>query len=142
MNTKQYLRQLWDIDDRISDKLDEVRKWEDMAIGLGSPVCDENKVQTSRKLDTMCTAMAHLVDAKEEYEKKLVELTDLKKTIVGQIDSMQGNDYKVLSDSYIKHLSPQEIAWERKIGLTTAKRYLKTAHENFENLYGSTYLLK
>lgn len=142
MNTVKYLRQLGSIDNKIADKVNDIKKWEEMAIGLGSPAMSKDKVQTSRKLDKMSTAMAHLIDSKADYEKKLHELTELKKTITSQIDSMDGIYYDVLSGIYIHNLDIQEIAYDKKVCTKTISRKHKEALKEFETLYGSTYLLK
>lgn len=142
METERYLRQLSTIDTRIKDKLDELKNIEDMAIGLGSPAMSKDKVQTSRKLDKMSTAMAKLVDIKDEYEKTIVYLTELKKTITKQIDSMDGNSYEVLSAIYIHGWTIKEIAYEQEKSTRTISRYHKDAIFEFETLYGSTYLAK
>ena len=140
MTTVSYLNQLGNIDNRIKDKYMQIEKWEEMAIGLVSPGLSKDKVQTSRKLDKMSTAMAHLIDSKKEYEKKLEELTELKKTIISQIDSMDGDYDDILSGVHQHGLNFQEIAWNKKVSAKTIKRKYKDAIDLFEKRYGTTYL--
>lgn len=139
MNTKQYLNQLKNIDNRITDKIEESERWKSIATGTGCAGGGE-KVQTSMRYDKMGDAVALAVDYENESKELAKQLVELKHIITKQIDSMENElFYNILKGYYIKEKSLGELAVQESYSYKQIKRYFEQAIKEFEKKYGNCY---
>lgn len=139
MNTKKYLDQLKNIDRRISDKIEEAEMWKNIALGTHSTV-NEDRVQTSPKYDKMGDAISLAVDFEMESNRLAKELSELKRKITFQIDSMENElFYNILKAYYIKNKSLMEIAVSENYSYKQLKRHYESALKEFEKMFENQY---
>lgn len=140
MDTKEYLSQLWNIDNRIKDKMKEANRWRDIAESTGGNNYNE-RVQTSRKYDNLGDAVAKAVDCENESNELAKELIYLKNKIIKQIDNI-GNElyYNILKYYYVEEYGLGRIAVIENYSYKQLKRYYNQALECFEEKYGEEYL--
>lgn len=144
MQTKTYLSQLWNIDRRIKDKLEEAERWRkiayDRSIGGGSGNTSE-RVQSTPNPDKIGDAIAKSVDYYNEAKQISKEMVEKKHTIELQIDSIEDDThYNVLHSYYIDEKSLNEIALDEHYSYKSAKRKFESAIKHFESIYGKEYL--
>lgn len=141
MDTRRYLGQISWYEKRIMNKLEEIQRLRDM-IGLCGLNYDKEDIQTTKVYDRMGDAIAKITD----LETETMDIVDLYsksyKLIVRQIDSMDGLDYEILENKYIKSKSVTQIADEMGYTREYVSRSLTSAIRNFEKIYGESYLEK
>lgn len=112
MNVKQYLRQIWRLDNIINAKLDQVTELRSLAEKITSqPRHDATQVVGGS--DRISDIVSKIVDLETEINKSIDELIDLKQEIMALIDSMPNDDYKLLLTlRYLNYKTWEEIAVE------------------------------
>lgn len=141
MDTRRYLGQISWYEKRIMNKLEEIQRLRDM-IGLCGLNYDKEDIQTTKVYDRMGDAIAKIVDLESETLDMVNAYSNSYKLIVRQIDSMNGLDYEVLENRYVKSKSVSQIADEMGYSREYVSRNLTSAIRNFEKIYGETYLEK
>lgn len=145
MTTKSYLAQLWNIDRRIKDKLNEADKWMDIAYGRSIGKSKEIKHDTIQmshdSQDRIADAIAKSVDYYNEALAESKRMVEKKHIIENQIDSIEHDGhYNILHAYYIDEKSLNEISIDEKYSYKSAKRKYESAIIHFEKLYGAEYL--
>ena len=74
---KKFLRQIEDLDCKITNKLAEIEQWK--SIALGTTVQLSERVQTSGSKQTMSNAIDRYIDIENEINKLHELIDDLKK---------------------------------------------------------------
>jgi hypothetical protein len=94
------------------NKLDEIQRWDDIAMHITASMGGE-KVQTSGAKSPMANAVECCVDAKDEIAGEVVCLRDKQKRVLEVIESLDNpTEYRVLHDMFIKGKTHEEIAEE------------------------------
>lgn len=143
MDTNEYLGQLFSIDRRIKDKLEEAVRWYEQATTIGCISGNPNKVQSSKKYDKMGDAVSYYVDLCDEANELAYKLANIKKTIVKQIDSMSNPiTYAILKGHYLNGKTLADLALQENYSDSQIRRLYKKSMREFEQKYGETYLDK
>lgn len=140
METKTYLQQIERLEHQIQNKVSEIYRLKAMAVSVAVSV-DSERVQTSKTGDGMSSAVAKIVDAENEAQKLIENFIDKRKHIIGQIDSMEDNNfYHVLTGRYVLFKTLDEIAEEMRYSRAQINRIHGNALLAFEKKYGKEYL--
>ena len=138
MTAQEYLRQLIDIDRRINDKMRESAEWRSIAMSK-SAIINEIKVQSSHEKAPMEDAVCNAVQYEKEAAELADKLSDLKHTIVGQIDDMEGEVYLYLKDYYVFGIKTGTMADKYNYTYQGMKKKIKMAVAAFAKKYGNSY---
>ncbi len=138
MTAQAYLEQLINIDRRIKDKLRESAEWRSIAMSKSSNI-DEVKVQSSHNKAPMEDAVCKAVQYEKEAAELAEKLSDLKHTIVGQIDTMDGEEYLYLKDYYVYGVRAGTMADKYNYTYQGMKKKLRIAVAAFAKKYGNKY---
>lgn len=142
METKDYLGQLRSIDKKIANKMRDAQKWRDLAYSSGSSSnMNENKVQTSKRYDTMGDAVSVAIDAEREAMEYARNLAIIKYTIEKQISDVPTDQYyQILHAFYMDGLSISQIMATQYYSKSHAYEVFNAALAEFEDKYGEEYL--
>lgn len=139
MTAKTYLDQLKNIDKRINDKIMEAQKWREIAQNPSAHI-SEVKVQKTILPDRLGDAISKAVTYEQESEDLASELTELKHTIIRQIDEIGDEKYyNLLKGYYIKRMTYTELGKQEKLSYKQAKRQVQLAIDSFDEKYGETF---
>ena len=142
MTTYEYLGQMYDIDRKIDRKLNEARKWYDIAYGVGCGEMSEDRVQSSPNLDKMASAVTNAVMYMEEATNIANEMSLLKRKIIRQMERMDRKFYNVLYSRYFEEKTFTDIGYDLHYSARQIKRIYDDAIDDFESRYGEEYLKK
>lgn len=143
MDTRSYLSQLKNIDNRIKDLLKEAERWYDIATSTGSHDFTKPKVQTSPSGDKIGDVVAKIVDYQDTCIRLANEKTELKHTIIEQIKSLKGADeahYNLLYGYYVDKKRFSELSVENNYSDSQTRRLFNSGLSKFEKMYGTQYL--
>ena len=145
MDTRTYLSQLKNLDNRIKNLLKECERWYDIATSTGGTDYSAVKVQTSLNTDRIGDVVGKVVDYQRECKNKAEEYIRLRKTIIEQIESLKGEEikelyYNILYGYYVDDKSFDVLLVENHYSYRQMKRHYSKALELFENMYGYLYL--
>ena len=145
MQTREYLGQLKNLDNRIKNLIKEVDRWYDVATSTGSTDLSAVKVQTSHNPDRIGSLVGKLVDYQNKCKKEADDYIELRKTIINQINGLKGEDnkelyYNVLYGYYVDDKSFSVLVVELNYSYRQIKRYYSDALKMFEDMYGYLYL--
>lgn len=145
MDTRCYLGQLKNLDNRIRNLLKEVERWQDIATSTGGMDYTDVKVQTSPKPDRIGDLVGKIVDYQNKCNKEAESYMELRKTIINQINGMKGEEnrelyYNILYGYYVDDKSFNKLVVELNYSYRQIKRHYSEALETFESMYGDTYL--
>lgn len=144
IDTRTYLNQLKNIDNRIKDLLKEAERWYDIATSTSGGDYTSPKVQTSKKPDRIGKAVGKVVDYQNSCVKLAEEKAEMKHTIIEQIKGMEGIEgelyYNILYGHYVEKKNMNAIAVENGYSYRRIMTLLNTALYEFEKRYGDTYL--
>ena len=138
MTAQAYLEQLVDIDRRIKDKLRESSEWRSIAMSKGAGI-EEVKVQSTPNKAPMEDAVCKAVQYEREAAELAEHLTELKHTIIGQIDDMEGDEYSYLKDRYVYGVRIGTMADKYNYTYQGMKKKLRIAVAAFAKKYGNKY---
>lgn len=135
MTVREYLGQIWEINERINKAL---RKLEDIKSRLYSSGIDYSKprVQTSPR-DTMAHIYAE-IDEQERYVTELIDkLADLKSTVMEQINGIETPLCRyVLYQHYVNCINMTDLSALSHINRTTLYRIRDAGLVEFDRLHG------
>lgn len=135
MTVREYLGQIWEINERINK---ELRKLEDIKSRLYSSGIDYSKprVQTSPR-DTMAHIYAE-IDEQERYVTELIDkLADLKATVTEQINGIETPLCRyVLHQHYVNCINMTDLSALSHINRTTLYRIRDAGLVEFGRLHG------
>ncbi len=128
MNSKDYLRRVYRIDQRIALTEENVKELRHSATTLGSPGFEESYNPNHPTDAPYVKVMERLT----EQEKKLEELIMLKQEIIDVINGLENIDERlVLTYRYLQRMSWRDIATEM---FMDAKTVMKLHGEGLKNL--------
>ena len=145
MQSREYLSQLKNLDNRIRDLIKETERWRDIATSTGGVDYSEEKVQTSPNPDRMGDLVGRVVDYQNKCKKEAENYIELRKTIIEQIKSLKGDEksemfYSILYGYYVENKNFNKLAVELNYSFRQIKRHYSEALEAFEKRYGDLYL--
>ena len=140
MTTKEYLNQIERLDKMITNKLSEIYQLKIMACSI-TVSGDSERVQTSGNHDKLGSTIAKIVDLERETDELVDSLVDKRKEILRQIDNMKNIDnYDVLHKHYVERRTFQDIADSENWSIRQVFNIHGRALQEFEKMYGDTYL--
>ena len=132
MNAKEYLRQAWNIDQRIKDKLDQVARLKEMTTNVTLVISDmpRNATPNPQKMED---AVLRLAEMESEIDADIGRLVNLKIEIMQTIWRVEDANCRTLLEMrYISFKSWEEIA--AAMGITV--RWLHRLHAKALRLVG------
>lgn len=119
MTAEQYLNQIKKIDAIIINKLDEYKRWVDIAEGMGGFSVGD-KVQSSRNLQQIPNAIGRYVDIDKEIE----DLKKKRQAIIRTLERLPPIEYKILYDLFVKDedCGLKELAYHFKKSYSWVKK--------------------
>lgn len=140
MTPQAYLDQLLNIDRRIKDKLRESAEWRDIAMTRRATL-DDIKIQSSPKKDAMEAAICTAVQYETEAAELARNLTELKHTIIAQIDGLRGDEhsYNILKEHYVYGVGVGTMADKYNFSYNGMKKRLRNAVSVFAKQYGNNF---
>ena len=107
MTAEAYLEQIGKIDTIIINKLNDYKRWVEVAEGLGGFSVGD-RVQTTKNLHQIPDAIGKYIDIEREIE----ELKKKRLAIIGSIEVLPPNEYKILYGIYVDGKSLKELSIE------------------------------
>jgi len=125
MTVKEYLRQAYHLDQRISAVMEETQNLRAMAGNVSAVRYDTDHVQTSPSADaSFVRALEKLWDLEEKAAEELNLLSDLKRQVREVIESAPNTDERlVLQYRYIHNLTWEQIGTKLHADRTTVYRW-------------------
>lgn len=95
MTTKEYLSQAYHLDQRINSKIEQLKRWQDLAIKATSTLSKTSSCsyENSHKMEDN---MVKIIDLKNEINNDIDRLIDLKKDIMALINGVNEQEYQTL----------------------------------------------
>ena len=95
MATKEYLSQAYRLDQRINSKIEQLKRWQDLAIKATSTWSKTSSCsyENSHKMEDN---MVKIIDLKNEINNDIDRLIDLKKDIMALINGVKNPEYQTL----------------------------------------------
>lgn len=124
MTAKEYLRQAYRLDQKISSDLEEVASLREMAISVSSPQLAE-RVQTSGNTDApFVRTLEKIMNLEEQINKEIDLLMELKKEIRIVITTVEDTDERmVLKYRYVHNYTWEQIGNELHADARTVRRW-------------------
>jgi hypothetical protein len=131
MDATEYLERYKKIDAVIMNKLDQHRRWVQIAEGLGGASTGE-RVQASRKLDQIPNAIVNYI----YIEQEIAALKREQEGIIKTLERLPREEYETLYILYIKDgdNSLKDVAYHLRKSYETAKRYKQMGIEKIEKI--------
>lgn len=140
MTTKDYLNQISRLNRMINNKLTEITQLRELSCSI-SAIGSEEKVKFSSDPDKIGSTYAKIDEMERNLDKMIDEYIEKKNLIIGQIDSIENEDYyNILFSRYIEKKTFEVIATEMKYSWRQIIRLHGKALKAFEEKYGNTYL--
>ncbi len=146
MTAKEYLKQVRKNELLIESKIEEIMKLETMAAKINA-VNDGERVQSSGTSDRMADMVCKIADMKNELQKEIDELLDLKREARNVIEQVSEPDLvAVLYKRYLLYMPWEKIAAELSVScrqvlrlhgkaLAEIEKILKLAQNVIESHY-------
>ena len=132
MNAKEYLRQAWNIDQRIKDKMEQLKRLKEMSTNVTSVISDMPRRATPNP-QKMEDAVLRLAEMESEIDADISSLVNLKIEIMQTIWQVEDANCRTLLEMrYINFKSWEEIA--AAMGITV--RWLHRLHAKALRLVG------
>ena len=139
MTTKDYLNQVSRLNRMINNKLAEIAQLRELSCGI-SAIKGEERVLSSSDPDKIGSTYAKIDEMERNLDKMIDEYTDKKNTIIGQIDSIEDEDYyNILFSRYIEKKTFEAISVDMNFSYRNTTRIHGKALKEFEKKYGETY---
>lgn len=138
MTTKQYLSQVWTLNEEITKVKDDLEDLMSRAMSITAPM-DKEAIQTSGTSDMIADNVAKYVDLEK---KKLGNLIERRQYIVNQIKSIHNFEYyNILFKRFVKQQTIVQIVDEDEKKRTERhiRRLYREALLHFEDIYGCEY---
>lgn len=140
MTTREYLQQIDRLNRMIDNKLSEIYQLKTLVCSI-SVATDTEKVKSSGSQDKMGDAIAKIVDMEKEADNMIDNMLNVKKKIIGQIESIENtNYYDVLFCRYIAKMTFDKIATKLNYSKMQVLRIHGDALNEFEKRFGQAYL--
>ena len=124
MTIKEYLSQAYRLDQRINSKIEQLKRWQDLAIKATSTLSKTSSCsyENSHKMEDN---MVKIIDLKNEINNDIDRLIDLKKDIMALIDAVKNPEYQTLLElRYLCYKKWSQVAAEMGYDL----RYIHKLH--------------
>lgn len=124
MTAKEYLRQAYRLDQKISSDLEEVASLREMSASVSSPQLTK-RVQTSKNTDApFVRALEKIMDLEERINKEIELLMELKKEIRAVITTVEDTDEcMILKYRYVHNYTWEQIGNELHADARTVRRW-------------------
>ena len=124
MTSKEYLRQAYRLDLKISSDIEEVARLRDMATSITAPALGD-KVQTSRTGDApFVRSVEKIFLLEEKINGEIDTLVDLKEQMRGVIEAVPDTDERmVLRYRYVHNLTWEQIGNEMNADARTVRSW-------------------
>ncbi len=134
---KAYLSQIKNLDYKIRIRQQEADELREAAMSLGVKQLDPDRVPSSSPdPDPMASQVTRYVDIQKEVEAMILELMELKHTIIGQIQALDDQTYmEVLWKRYVNLEAFKQIAEEMGYDIRTVFRIHGRALQMFNEKY-------
>ena len=112
MTIKEYLSQAYHLDQRINSKIEQLKRWQDLAIKATSTLSKTSSCsyENSHKMEDN---MVKIIDLKNEINNDSDRLIDLKKDIMALIKAVKNPEYQTLLElRYLCFKKWEQIAVE------------------------------
>lgn len=131
MDAVEFLEKYKKIDAVIKNKLEQHRRWVQIAEGLGGASTGE-RVQSSRKLDQIPNAIVNYV----YLEQEIAALTREQESIVRCLERLPFEEYETLYILYIKagDYGLKDVAYHIRKSYETAKRRKMAGLERLQSM--------
>ena len=137
MTAKDYLQQLWWIDEEIEEKMREMDYLRTKAEGCSSPEMTGMPKGSGAK-DRISDVIIKIVDLSAYIGMKTDQLIDLRATITKQIDRMKnGRSRVILSHRYLLHEKWDDIEQAMHYEKSSLMKMHRKALKEFEHHYPS-----
>ena len=119
MTTKDYLNQISRLNRMINNKLTEITQLRELSYSI-SAIGSEEKVMSSSDPDKIGSTYAKIDEMEHNLDNMIDEYIEKKDLIIGQIDSMENEDYyNILFSRYIEKKTFEVIIFSLPdIGIT------------------------
>lgn len=124
MTIKEYLSQAYRLDQRINSKIEQLKRWQDLATKATSTLSKTSSCsyENSHKMEDN---MVKIIDLKNEINNDIDRLIDLKKDIMALINAVKNPEYQTLLElRYLCYKKWSQIAAEMGYDL----RYIHKLH--------------
>ena len=113
MTVKQYLGQIQRLDMIINHRIEQAEDLRRKAFALRSPELKQDRVMASPSGDQLADAVAKYADKQREIDAMIDHYTELKETIIGQIEALEDARYsQILYLRYVRYMRLTEVAEE------------------------------
>lgn len=129
MDAVEYLEKYKKIDAVIANKLEQHRRWVQIAEGLGGASTGD-RVQSSRKLDQIPNAIVNYV----YIEQEIAALRREQEGIVKTLERLPFEEYETLYMLFIGDGTLKDVAWYFKRSYEWAKRRKKSGLDRLQSL--------
>ena len=130
MTTKEYLAQAYHLDQRINSKIEQLKRWQDLAIKATSTLSKTSSCsyENSHKMEDN---MVKIIDLKNEINNDIDRLIDLKKDIMALIKAVKNPEYQTLLE--LRYLCFKK--WEQIVqNASWAKLKMKYTMKNMKKV--------
>lgn len=132
MTSKEYLSQVYKLEQIIEKKQMRVKEYEQLASSISGCNFDKISVDGTKTFDAPFVKwIGKLIDIQEEIKVLQIRLYALRDELIGVIEALDNEDYKTLLVlRYLNCLSWEDIADKLYVSVSTVKRW----HKNSLNL--------
>lgn len=111
MTAREYLQQVRKLNLQIENKLDEARRWREVACGVTAST-DGVKVQSSGSKEKMADAVSAFVDLEAEIGVQICDLQKRRESIIETLETLETGEYEVIYKLYVQGKTLDEAADE------------------------------
>ena len=95
MTTKEYLSQAYHLDQRINSKIEQLKRWQDLATKATSTISETGSCNSGNK-KLMERIIIKIIDLEHKINQDIDALVDLKKDIMALIKTVKNPEYQTL----------------------------------------------
>ena len=106
MQAEKYLQRIKQIDVIIGNKIEDHKKWVEIAEGLGGASAGE-RVQSSKNLQQIPNAIGRYID----IEREIDALKQERQAIISTIERLPTTEYDLVYKLYVKDFTLKELAY-------------------------------
>lgn len=136
MTAREYLKQLWNIDDEITERMEELEELRAKAERCSAPKMEGMPGGGAGEKDPISQTVIRIVDLDAYINFKIDELINLRTKITEQIDAISKQSYRsVLRNRYVLRKRWEDIAETMHYSINHCYRLEKQAIREFERKY-------
>lgn len=141
LTAKQYLDQLWVIDTKINQKMEELADLMTAATSTGAIDYSKDRVQTSPQ-NAQENRICRYVDLDAEINREIDEFVDIKHRVTKEIQELNVDYYiKILFKVYVQYKTVKDAANEIGLSYQYVRDLHKKALKAFEELHTDLHYL-